>query len=210
MTAQERYYLHTSPGAQFIFFSRILYNLYIKPCSSNSFRFLTFKLCLAFATYFLLSFCIPFLFAHSSFHTILCPPAPLRQTDIRSTSPTQPFISTHIILFSVMRALIPKSMYRKPGRGGRRECQSIVPSLPGKHCISGRLGLVSGDSSLGLRPEIYSLCLWPGQMDSRVSRGCYRDITGVWGLYAIPGTVSSWWAIMGQVQDKLELTDSPR
>lgn len=39
------YYLHRSLGAGCVFFSWILHKLYIKPCSSNSFRCLTFKWC---------------------------------------------------------------------------------------------------------------------------------------------------------------------
>lgn len=149
MTAQEYHYLHTSPGAQFIFFSRILYKLYIKPCSSNSFRFLTFKLCLAFAAYFLSIFFSSF-FIHSSFFLYdlasLCAHPLQTHTHTYSTFPTQPFVSTHASLFSVMKELIPKLlspwMYRKPGGGGRGEMSVYVPSLPERHCISGRLGLI--------------------------------------------------------------------
>lgn len=131
-----------SRGSQFIFFSWILHKLYIKPCSANSFRYLTFKLlCLGLALFFLLSFFFLFHLLLVLFIR-LCIPLPPPKTSAPSAFCAHPcdFFLSHESAYSEVAEFT--GVYETWWGWGKRKVQFIVPSSPRGLCFSARLVLV--------------------------------------------------------------------
>lgn len=174
MRARDHYQLHTSPGSRFIFFSWIFHELYIKPRSANSFRYLTFKfLCLGSALFFLPSFFFQFHLLFVLF-TRSCAPLPSPPSPHTHSIPQPCLLYLSILFFlshkGAYSEVTPFTGFYEPWWGwGGRKLKLIILSSPRGHCVSARLGLVkvAGHS---LSPQMDSLCAltWSRWETSRV------------------------------------------